>query len=220
MKNKSIWLSSSIKNRKMNKLDKDIFCDVLIVGGGMAGLSVAYNLMNSDKKVVLIERDICGMGATSRNTGKLTWMQDLVYSRLSKNYNNDIAKLYYDSQVDAIKMVKDIITNNKIECHLVKTKSYIFSYTGNDYNVFSDEINFYKKYNIKYKLVDDLPLKYPCKYALMGDGSYVFNPYEYLVGLKDIISKKVEIYENTRCISVDKDNDNQTVLLTFITNQP
>ena len=207
MENNSIWLTSNVKNKRMNKLDKDIDCDVLIIGGGIAGLSTAYNMMNSDKKVVLIERDICGMGATSKNTGKLTWMQDLIYSRLSKNYNSDVAKLYYDSQIDAIKKVKDIITKNKIDCHLVKTKSYIFSYTGNDYNNFSDEINFYNKYNIKYKLLDKLPIKYPCKYALEGENSYVFNPYEYLVGLKNIVSKKIDIYENTRCISVDKDND-------------
>ena len=153
MKNKSIWIQN-VKNFKLDKLNKDIDCDVLIIGGGIAGLSVAYQMMNSNKKVVLIEKDKCGMGATSKNTGKLTWMQDLIYSRLSKNYNEDVAKLYYDSQVEAIETVKEIILDNKIECHLRKTKSYVFSYTGNDYKEFSNEINFYKKNNIKYILLD------------------------------------------------------------------
>ena len=54
------------------------------------------------------------MGATSKNTGKLTWMQDLIYSRLSKNYNSDVAKLYYDSQVDAINIIKKIIIYGSI----------------------------------------------------------------------------------------------------------
>ena len=49
-----------------------------------------------------------------------------------------------------------------------------------------------------------LPVKYMCKYAIEGDNSYVFNPYEYLISLKDIVKDKVKIYENTRCISVDK----------------
>ena len=211
MKNKSIWINSNIKNERFPQLDKNIECDVLIIGGGMAGLSTAYQLMDSVMDVVLIEKDMCGMGVTSKNTGKLTWMQDLIYSRLSKNYSDDIAKLYYDSQVDAIKIIRKIIEDNKIECHLEKTKSYVFSYNGEDYNKFSDEINFYKKNNIKYKVLDKLPIKYMCKYALETYDSYVFNPYEYLVSLKNVVKKKIKIYEDTRCLSVDKDNDSYVI---------
>ena len=206
MKNISIWINDKIKNEKLDKLNKNIETDVLIVGGGMAGLSLAYHMINSNKKVVLIEKDICGMGATSKNTGKLTWMQDLIYARLRNNYNDKVAKLYYDSQIDAINIVKKIINDNKIKCHLTKTKAYVFSYKGDDYDKYALEIDFYKKYNINYKLVDDLSINYPCKYALIGDNSYVFNPYEYLIGLKKILKNKIKIYEDTRCISVDKDN--------------
>ena len=211
MKNKSIWMNN-VKNNKLDKLDKDITCDVLIIGGGMSGLSTAYYLMNSARKVVLIEKGKCGMGASSKNTGKLTWMQDLIYSRLMNNYNEDVAKLYYDSQVEAIDSICKTIKDNKINCHLMKTKSYVFSYTGNDCSKFGDEIRFYKNNDIKYKLLEKLPINYPCKYALETYDSYVFNPYEYLVGLKNVVKDKVDIYENTRCISVDK-NDN-----VYITN--
>jgi len=211
MKNRSIWINNKVNNEKQKKLDSDISCDVLIIGGGMAGLSVAYNMMDSKMNVVLIEKDICAMGATSKNTGKLTWMQDLIYGRLSKNYNSAVAKLYYDSQVEAIDLVKKIIGDNKIECHLSKTNSYVFSYTGNDYSNFSDEIEFYKKNNIKYRLLDKLPVKYMCKYAIETNESYVFNPYEYLVGLKNLVKEKIKIYENTRCEYVNKDNENYVV---------
>ena len=206
MKNRSLWMNN-IKNNKLPKLDRDIDCDVVIIGGGMAGLSTAYHLMDSGKKVVLIEKDKCGMGATSKNTGKLTWMQDLIYARLSNNYNSDVAKLYLDSQMEAIDRVKKIITDNKIDCHLIRTKSYVFSYSGNDYTKFSDEIEFYKNNNIKYRLLDKLPINYPCKYVLEGNDSYVFNPYEYLVSLKNIVKEKIDIYEDTRCIAVDKVDD-------------
>ena len=94
MKNKSIWINNKVKNEMFSKLDKNIECDVLIIGGGMAGLSTAYHIMESKKKVVLIEKDKCGMGATSKNTGKLTWMQGLIYSKLSKNYSDEVKELY------------------------------------------------------------------------------------------------------------------------------
>lgn len=211
MKNKSIWINNKINNKKMSRLDKNIECDILIIGGGIAGLSTAYNLKDSDKSVVLIEKNACGLGATSKNTGKLTWMQDLIYSRLEKNYNSGVAKLYLDSQIEAISMVRRIVKENKIDCHLTKTKSYVFSYNDSDYNTFASEIEFYKNNGIKYKLLDKLSIDFPCKYAIETTGSYVFNPYEYLVGLKNIIKDKVKIYEDTRCISVDKDGDNYIV---------
>lgn len=207
MNNKSIWINNSVKNTKMSKLNKNLKCDILIIGGGIAGLSTAYNLKDSDKSVVLIEKNVCGLGATSKNTGKLTWMQDLIYSRLEKNYNSDVAKLYLDSQIKAISMIRRIVKENKIDCHLTKTKSYVFSYNDSDYSDFGSEIEFYKNNGIKYKLLDKLPIDYPCKYAIETDNSYVFNTYEYLVGLKNIIKDKVKIYEDTRCISVDKDNE-------------
>ena len=213
MKNRSIWINNKVDNEKLPKLDKDILCDVIIIGGGMAGLSVAYHMMDSNMKTVLIERDKCGMGATSKNTGKLTWMQDLIYSKLSKNYNSEVAKLYLDSQVEAIDMVKKIVSENKIECHLTKTKSYVFSYNDSGYSDFASEIEFYKNNNVKYKLLEKLPIDYPCKYAIETNNSYVFNPYEYLVGLKKIVKNKIDIYENTRCISVDKDNDMYVILV-------
>jgi len=213
VKNKSIWINSKVKNETMSKLDKDLNCEILIIGGGMAGLSVAYHLIDSGKSTVLIEKGKCGMGVTSRNTGKLTWMQDLIYGKLSNNYSDKVAKLYYDSQIDAINIVKNIINDNSIECHLMKTKSYVFSNNENDYNKYADEINFYKNHNIKYKLLDKLSVNYPCKYVLETNNSYVFNPYEYLVGLKNIIKDKINIYEHTRCISVDKDNNEYVILV-------
>lgn len=213
MKNRSLWINNKIENKKLSKLNQDIECDVLIIGGGMAGLSVAYNLMDCDKNVVLIEKNICGMGATSKNTGKLTWMQGLVYNKLSKNYNDEVAKLYFDSQVDAINHVKKIIMDNNIKCHFDKTKSYVFSYNGNDYNDFANEIDFYKKYNIKYKLLEKLPINYLCRFAIETYDSYVFNPYEYLISLKNIVKDKISIYEDTRCLCVDKCEDGYIILV-------
>ena len=61
VKNKSIWIGN-IKNNKLDKLDKDIECDVLIIGGGMTGISAAYHLMNSKLNVCLVERNKVGLG--------------------------------------------------------------------------------------------------------------------------------------------------------------
>ena len=54
MKNTSIW-KENVENKILPKLEKNIECDVLIIGGGMAGLSTAYFLSDSGKKIILID---------------------------------------------------------------------------------------------------------------------------------------------------------------------
>lgn len=206
MKNKSIW-TIGVKDNSLPKLNKDITTDVLIIGGGIAGLSLAYFLKDSKYNVLLIDKNKCGLGATSKNTGKLTFMQDLVYNKLSSNYNEEIASLYLKSQKEAIDIICGIIRENKINCHLKKTKAYVFSNDENSISDFEKEIKFYQKNNIKCRTKESLPISYPSKIVLETDDSYVFNPYEYLVSLKDILKNKITIYENTCCTSVDKDND-------------
>lgn len=211
MKKESIWMDG-IKNKLLPSLKEDTSCDILIIGGGMAGLSVAYHLKEEKYKVIVIEKDKCGMGATSKNTGKLTYMQDLIYNKIEKNYDSSTAKNYLDSQKEAISIVEKIIKENNISCHLTKTKAYVFTNKEEDEKDFNKEIAFYKNNNIKYKVLSSLPLNYPSKYTLETEGSYVFNPYEYLLGLKNILKDKINIYENTKCISVNKDSDNYKII--------
>ena len=206
MKKISIWIDN-IKDKELPKLKENITCDILIVGGGIAGLSTAYNLKDTDKKVILIEQSKCGRGVTSNNTGKLTYMQDLIYHKIEKNYNFKVAKLYLDSQKEAIDIITNIIKENKIECNLEKTNAYVFSNNENNYKNFDKEIKFYDKNNIKYKVLSSLPINYPTKVVLETYDSYIFNPYKYLIGLKKIIKDKINIYENTRCIDLDKKDD-------------
>ena len=103
MEDNSIW-KINVENTKLPSLNNDIVCDILIIGGGMAGLSTAYFLKDCDKNIVLIDKDKCCEGASSKNTGKLTFMQELIYHKIEKNYSTKDALLYLNSQKEAIKM--------------------------------------------------------------------------------------------------------------------
>ena len=206
MVNKSIWINKE-SNEIEEALKDNIECDILIIGGGIAGLSCAYYLRDSNKKIVLIDKDKIGYGATSKNTGKLDYMQGLVYHKIENNYNSEVAHLYYESQKEAISEVVKIIKKHKINCHLKQTPSYVFSNNLDDEKYFNKEIDFYKRNNISYRIEGYLPVKYPSKIVLSTDGSYIFNPYEYMMGLMSVIKDKVKIYEKTRCTSIEKRDD-------------
>ena len=200
MKNKSIWLEN-IVFPKANKLNKKIKVDVLIIGGGITGLSTAYHLKNSNLKVCLVEKKIIGHGITSRTTGKLTYLQENIYSKLK-----DKAYKYYESQKTAIELVKSIILENKIDCDYEEVDSYIF--TTNDVNSLKKEEKKLKELKIKYKVYDKIPFPIACKYAIGVKDTAVFHPIKYLIGLKQIITKSgIKIYENSTVTSIKKDQD-------------
>lgn len=210
VENKSIW-QYNVRCQKYNRLDKDIRGDVLIIGGGIAGLSCAYFFKDSNYRVILVDKDMCGMGASARSTGKLTFMQDLIYNKIRSNYDNDKSMLYLNSQKEAIKIVRDIIIKNNIICNYDRTPSYVFTNDIGKLNNFKNEISFYEDNNIKYKVKNALPLDYPCLYSLKVNSGGVFNPVKYLIGLRDIVSKNVSIYEDTAVTKLYKRNGGYVV---------
>ena len=189
MKKQSIWLEN-FKNQT-KKLDTNEECDVLIIGGGITGLSTAYHLKGKNLKVILVERNEIGSGITSKTTGKITYLQELIYSKLYKEKGKEVAKLYLNSQLDAIKIVTNIIKKEKIDCDLEQVKSYVIG------NNLEKEKDILKEFNIK--VLED-------KNAIFVDDTYVFHPIKYLVKIKEILeNNNIKIYEHTNIIEIKND---------------
>ena len=70
MKKYSLW--QDVKVSTLPSIDKDMAVDVLIVGGGITGITTLYKLQDSGLKTTLVERNVCGMGVTSKSTAKIT----------------------------------------------------------------------------------------------------------------------------------------------------
>lgn len=71
--NKSPWLSQLQFNRSLQRLVGDTESDVVIVGGGIAGISSAYFLLErTNKSVIIVEADRIAHGATGHNAGQVT----------------------------------------------------------------------------------------------------------------------------------------------------
>ena len=108
MNNKSLW-SKYIDNNKKNENDKFSKVDVLIIGGGLSGISTAFELKDSNLNICLIESNKVASGTTSLTTGKLTYLQDTIYTDLSKMHSLKESEEYLKSQLYAIKHIKDIV---------------------------------------------------------------------------------------------------------------
>lgn len=201
MKNRSIWSDTKI-NKSYPSISSDINTNILIIGGGITGINILYNI--KDKDVILVERNKIGSGVTLNTTGKLTYLQDNIYNNIIKNYDEEKASLYLKSQLEALDIVKKIISSNNIECDFTKTKSYIFTDNKDDIKNIKKLKEFLEKNKIKVYENDLSILK--CLYSISVDNTYLFNPIKYMNGLLNLIDDN-KIYENTNILNIEqKDN--------------
>lgn len=68
---RSPWVAQLPADDPLRPLDRDVDTDVVVVGAGIAGVATAWFLHQRGRRVVLIERDRVGRGATGHNAGQL-----------------------------------------------------------------------------------------------------------------------------------------------------
>lgn len=211
MDNRSIWEDIKKKeiqeNRRKLEEDKSIVTDILIIGGGITGMSTAYFLMNSDKKMILIDKGSIGMGVTCKTTAKLNYLQGIIYQQLEKNFNREISKLYLDSQMEAIELIKKIIELEKINCDLEKCNSFIFTKENKGIEKIKKEKEILESFGVNSKEVEALPIHFPIKYGIMVSNTYTFHPLKYIESLRKKVQKKIDICENTIALEITKEQD-------------
>ncbi len=99
-------------------LDRDIECDVCIVGGGYTGLSAALTLAESGLSVVLLEKYRIGSGASGRNGGVLGMGQRKDQDDLEKMLGDQWAGKLWEMSLDANNLVRQRIKDYAIDCDL------------------------------------------------------------------------------------------------------
>lgn len=206
MKYKSIWEEERYKD--LDKLDCDKSYDVLIIGGGLTGISCAYNLINSGLNVGVVEQYKIGSSTTSKTTAKINYLQEMVYSYLTNKYSYSVAKKYLRSQLDGISFIINSINKNNIDCNLEKVSSYVFTNKQEEVDKLKRERFILKKMGIKVNEYSNLDINIKSKYAIEVNDTYIFNPLKYLYSLTDIcLDNNIDIYEKTKVIKIKKEKN-------------
>ncbi len=197
MKKTSIWLEEK-DTLPINTLNKDLNVDILIIGAGITGMSLAYQLRCEKLNICVVDANLVGQGVTSRTTGKLTYLQGIIYSKLYKNKSLKISKLYLESQQEAIKEIKNIINKEKINCDFENTSSYLYAGTQKKIKELKKEKIILNKLGIKTNELIGNNF-----YAFYVSDTAVFHPLKYIYALKKIcLKKKINIYEKTKITDI------------------
>ncbi len=107
-------------NRRLDcpALEGDIRADVCVIGGGYTGLSSAIHLAERGYRVVLLEAERLGWGASGRNGGQCSVGQRKSQDDLETLYGKEEARRLWDLSVEAVATVRELIERFGIDCDL------------------------------------------------------------------------------------------------------
>ena len=180
---------------------KTLSTDILIIGAGITGMTTAYFL--KDKNVCVVDANRIGHGVTLNTTAKINYFQERIYTKIKSIRNEECAKKYLKSQLNAIKDIKEIIEKENIDCDFKRVDSYVFSNKESKIEPLKKEVEFLKENNIDVK-EKELPSKITQYSSYYVSDTYIFNPIKYLEGLYKLLKDKINIYEKTKIIKIEK----------------
>lgn len=204
--NLSSWFVTIPKPLKFEKLNKNISVDVIIVGGGIAGLSTAYNLSKAGKLVAVLDDGYIGSGETGHTTAHITHALDDRYFNLEKMFGIEGAFLAAESHTSAINFIEKVVSEEKIECDFERLDGYLFLGPKDDKDILEKELEYTHKAGLKTEIVAKPPLtSYDLGASLRFPNQAQFHPLKYLSGLaSSILKNSGNIYTETHVQEISK----------------
>src|ERR1700685_1263203 len=95
--------------------------DVAVIGAGYTGLSAALSLSKRGAKVVVLESETIGWGASSRNAGMVLTGLKLGVNKLISTYGRELTRRMYAASLETIDMVERIVKEENIACDFSRT---------------------------------------------------------------------------------------------------
>src|SRR3954468_18488227 len=124
-RSQSVW-ESTHPQREFPRLDGDATADVVVVGAGIAGMSVAYHLAKAGQRVIVLDDNTVGGGETGQTTAHLTAAMDDYYQVLEKVHGKEGARLAHDSHQGAIDAIERTVQSEGIDCDFYRVDGYFF----------------------------------------------------------------------------------------------
>ena len=202
----TIWLDS-IEQKTFETLNKDIETDILIIGGGIAGITTAYCLSKAGKKITLIEDGLLFSGETGRTTAHLVNALDDRFTDLIDLHGKENAKLIAESHTAAIDFIESNVKELNIDCDFIRLDGYLFLDPNDEIKTLQEELAATQELGMATEMIESIPgIDFEKGPALKFPNQAQFHPLKYLNGLVDyIISHGGIIYTNTHAEDFKKD---------------
>lgn len=190
----SLWMQVEVAP-EAPRLEGALRCDTVVVGAGIAGLSVAYELAAAGRSVMVVDRGPIAGGVTSRTTAHLAPVCDDGISSLIKLRGEDTARLFQASQEAAVARIEAIVKEHDIACNFRRLDAFLFPAPGMKNSDARDqqkqEYDALRKVGAAVERAKSVPFKgFEDAPVLRYSNQATFHPLRYLRGLAAAIEAR------------------------------
>lgn len=178
----SIWQTESAYIPQ-SAPDTNAVYDVLVIGGGITGLTTAVLLAEKGRKVLLAEAHTLGWGTSGGTTAHLNTFLDTTYKQISDDFGEEAAGQIYEATKGAIAQIRTLAERYGIDADIEAKEGYLFAEKDDEVKVFDEAASSAQKIGIDVTPADTIPIPVPFVKAVRFGGQGQFHITRYLKGL-------------------------------------
>lgn len=178
----SLWQDSVPPYQCVSEVRSNKY-DVVIVGGGITGISIAHQLQKAGKNCLVLEANTLCFGTTSGTTAHLNTLLDTPYTTIRKNFNADSAAIIAQATASAIQLIKENIRDYQIDCSFEETSAYLFSQNEEEDKELEEIGKASIEAGLPLSFPEIIPFPIPFISAFEASGQAKFNPVQYVYGI-------------------------------------
>ena len=186
--NQSLW-RETVRLPGFGPLRADLKTDVLVVGGGLAGILCAHMLRSAGVDCALAEAGTLCSGTTGNTTAKLTVQHGLIYASLIRTLGPERAQMYLRANQQALDAWRGLCAG--MDCDFEPKDSFVYS--TDDRPKLERELTALRRLGVPARLAEGLPLPVATVGAVCVPDQAQFNPLKFAAAM----AKGLPIYENT-----------------------
>jgi glycine/D-amino acid oxidase-like deaminating enzyme len=205
------WINDLPKREKVKSVHNDENCDFLIVGAGYTGLSAARKLhqLFNNKKIIIVDAQLAGEGASSRNSGYL--VDTTLNDGFTSNKNLENYKKKTDIYKLGIEVVKKFIKEYQVDCDWNECGKYFASSKDKDKKILENFSETLSKLGFEQNLLfkEDLAKRLGTKFYNVGlytKGGILLHPGKLVRAMIDTLPENINLYENSPLLNWKKIN--------------
>ena len=199
----SLWQDTTQKIQADSVFPADKIFDVIIVGGGVSGLTTGLLLIKAGKSVLIAEAKNIGFGTTGGTTAHLNTFLDTSYNTIQSKFSNSDAALVAEAVKQALTLIRNNVRDYNIDCGFKELPGYLFSQDDKQTSELEDIFKATEESNVAIEWSEKLPITIPQEKVARFPGQACFHPLRYLQGLAGAFNAAGgTLLENCRVTSV------------------
>ena len=206
------WINDLTPRINIKILQSNEVSEWLVIGAGYTGLSAARKLgeLYQNQKIILVDAQLAGEGASSRNSGYL------VDTTLNDGFTSNKELESYKKKADiyelGINAIKKFINEYQVDCDWNECGKYFASSRIEDKKILSNFSKTLFKLGFEHNLLSKIEISKRLgtsfyNTALHTKGGFLLHPGKLVRAMIDVLPKNVCLYENSSVLSWNKNKD-------------